>query len=170
VVIETDGRYEQMDSLKAAFDGAPDTGTDVVGHSLDTVAAHPGIQARQQGAAAGQTCQQCPVVASCGGDLYPHRYRTASGFDNPSVYCPDLFALISHISSRLPARPTGELDISPHTLDGRSFQALARGSGDAASLAQLIEAEHARNFFGRPCQPNSGCKTQTSIRRTKKPS
>ena len=35
VVIETDGSYEQVDSLKAAFDGAPDTGTDVFGHSLD---------------------------------------------------------------------------------------------------------------------------------------
>ena len=143
VVIETDGHYEQVDSLKAAFDGAPETGTDVFRHSLDTVAAHPGIQARQQGAAGlCQTCQQCPVLASCGGGLYPHRYRTGNGFDNPSVYCTDLLALISHISSRLPARPAGELDIHPHTLDGRSFQALAGGSGDAAGVVQLIEAEH----------------------------
>ncbi len=143
VVIETDGSYEQVDSLKAAFDGAPETGTDVFGHSLDTVAAHPGIQARQQGAAGlCQACRQCPVVASCGGGLYPHRYRTANGFDNPSVYCTDLLALIAHISSRLPARPAGELDIPSHTLDGRSFQALAGGFGDAAGLAQLIEAEH----------------------------
>ena len=143
VVIETDGSYEQVDSLKAAFDGAPETGTDVFRHSLDTVAAHPGIQARQQGAAGlCQTCQQCPVLASCGGGLYPHRYRTGNGFDNPSVYCTDLLALISHISSRLPAKPAGELDIPPHTLDGRSFQALAGGCGDAADMAQLIEAEH----------------------------
>lgn len=143
VVIETDGRYEQVDSLKAAFDGAPGTGTDVFGHSLDTVAAHPGIQARQQGAAGlCQTCQQCPVLASCGGGLYPHRYRTGNGFDNPSVYCADLIALISHISSRLPARPAGVLDVASHTLDGRSFRALAGGFGDAAGTAQLIEAEH----------------------------
>jgi uncharacterized protein len=143
VVIETDGSYEQVDSLKAAFGGAPETGTDVFRHSLDTVAAHPGIQARQQGAAGlCQTCQQCPVLASCGGGLYPHRYRTGHGFDNTSVYCTDLLALISHISSRLPARPAGELDIPSHTLDGRSLQALARGAGDAAGLAQLIEAEH----------------------------
>jgi uncharacterized protein len=143
VVIETDGSYEQVDSLKAAFDGAPETGTDVFGHSLDTVAAHPGIQARQQGAAGlCLTCQQCPVLASCGGGLYPHRYRTGNGFDNPSVYCADLLALISHISRRLPARPAGELDVASHTLDGRSFRALARGSGDAVGLAQLIEAEH----------------------------
>ena len=143
VVIETDGSYEQVDSLKAAYGGAPETGTDVFGDSLDTVAAHPGIQARQQGAAGlCPTCQQCPVLASCGGGLYPHRYRTGSGFDNPSVYCTDLIALISHISSRLPARVAGELNIPPHAVERTSFQALARGPGGPADLAQLAAAEH----------------------------
>jgi uncharacterized protein len=89
-----------------------------------------------------QTCRQCPVLANCGGGLYSHRYRTGHGFDNPPAYCTDLFALISHISSRLPAAPAGELDIPPHTLEARSFQSLAEGHGDAASLGQLIEAEH----------------------------
>jgi uncharacterized protein len=143
VVIETDGSYEQVDSLKAAFDGAPETGTDVFGHSLDTVAAHPGIQARQQGAdGLCQTCRECPVVDSCGGGLYPHRYRSGNGFDNPSVFCTDLLALISHISRRLPAGPAGGLDITAHTLGGTSFQALAGGFDDAADMAQLVEAEH----------------------------
>lgn len=143
VVIETDGSYEQVDSLKAAFDGAPETGTDVFRHSLDTVAAHPGIQARQQGAAGlCQTCQECPVVASCGGGLYPHRYRSGNGFANPSVYCTDLLGLISHISSRLPAGPALALEITAHTLSGTSFRALAGGFGNAADMAQLIEAEH----------------------------
>ena len=50
VVIETDGSYEQVDSLKAAFEGAPATGFDVFRHALDAVARHPGILARQQGA------------------------------------------------------------------------------------------------------------------------
>ncbi len=92
-----------MDSLKAAFDGAPDTGTNVFDHDLDTVARHPGIQARQQGIAGlSTTCQQCPVVASCGGGLYTHRYRTGNGFDNPSVFCADLLKLITHIGSHPP--------------------------------------------------------------------
>ena len=80
-VIETDGSYEQVDSLKTAFDGAPATGLDVFGHSLDVVSQHPGITARQQGLAGlCRTCQECPVVASCGGGLYTHRYRSATGF------------------------------------------------------------------------------------------
>src|SRR5215470_5668994 len=34
-VVETDGSYEQVDSLKAAFEGAPETGTNVFDHDLD---------------------------------------------------------------------------------------------------------------------------------------
>jgi hypothetical protein len=32
---------------------------------------------------------------------YPDRYRAGAGFLNISVYCPDLFKLISHIRSRV---------------------------------------------------------------------
>ena len=41
VVIETDGSYEQVDSLKVAYEGAPETGMNVFSHSLDMVAAAP---------------------------------------------------------------------------------------------------------------------------------
>ena len=107
-VVETDGSYEQVDSLKAAYDGAPDTGMNVFDHAIDAVARHPGILARQQGIAAlSSTCQECPVVSSCGGGLYTHRYGAENGFDNPSVYCADLLALISHVRSHLPEQQSG---------------------------------------------------------------
>jgi uncharacterized protein len=141
-VIETDGSYEQVDSLKAAFDGAPETGTNVFDHALDVVARHPGILARQQGMAGlCQTCQECPVVTSCGGGLYTHRYRETNGFANPSVYCADLLKLITHISSHLPAEPAGGPAKPVHVMSGQDFQALAAGLGDAAAVTQLIEAQ-----------------------------
>ncbi|MGH3067146.1 MAG: FxsB family cyclophane-forming radical SAM/SPASM peptide maturase [Streptosporangiaceae bacterium] len=148
VVIETDGSYEQVDSLKAAFEGAPETGMNVFEHAIDVVGQHPGIVARQQGMAAlSQTCQECPVVSSCGGGLYTHRYREGSGFANPSVYCPDLFKLISHISSYLPEEAGGR---PTHAISGPSFEALAAGFGDAAAVTSLIEAERslARGLLG----------------------
>ena len=142
VVIETDGSYEQADSLKAAFDGAPETGTNVFDHALDVVAQHPGILARQQGVAGlCQTCQECPVITSCGGGLYTHRHRAANGFANPSVYCADLLKLISHVSSRLPEEPAGVPEAPVHVMSGQDFQALAAGFGDAAAVTRLIEAE-----------------------------
>jgi len=79
VVVETDGTYEQADSLKTAFDGAPVIGMDAVNHDLDAVARHPGIGARQQSLAGlCAICQACLVVTTCGGSLYAHRYRTGS--------------------------------------------------------------------------------------------
>jgi uncharacterized protein len=142
MIIETDGSYEQVDSLKAAFDGAPETGMNVFDHALDLAAQHPGILARQQGLAGlCQTCQECPVVTSCGGGLYTHRYRTGNGFANPSVYCTDLLKLISHISSRLPEEPAAANGTPTHVIRSEDFRALAAGLGDGAAVAQLIEAQ-----------------------------
>ena len=141
-VIETDGSYEQVDSLKATFDGAPATGLNVFDHSIDLVAQHPGIAARQQGLAVlCQTCQECPVVTSCGGGLYTHRYRAATGFHNPSVYCADLLKLITHISECLPQLGAGQPEAPTHIMDDRAFRALAAGFGDAEAIAQLTEAQ-----------------------------
>ncbi|MFE4060750.1 radical SAM/SPASM protein FxsB, inactivated metallohydrolase extension form [Streptomyces sp. NPDC059096] len=106
VVVETDGTLEQVDSLKSAYEGAAATGFDVFTHTLDEVAAHPGVRTRQLGlAGVSEECRRCPVVRSCGGGLYTHRYRSRpgaspGGFDNPSVYCADLTALIGGIESR----------------------------------------------------------------------
>ena len=108
LVVETGGEWEQVDSLKTAYDGAPmlirpaDSGeTDVLNvfdHSVDAAAAHPAVAARQHGAAdLSDTCKSCELLERCGGGHYAHRYRTGSGFRNPSVYCEDLKALITHI-------------------------------------------------------------------------
>ncbi|MEV7303814.1 radical SAM/SPASM protein FxsBH, inactivated beta-hydroxylase extension form [Streptomyces clavifer] len=106
VVIETDGQLEQVDSLKSAYEGAAATGFDVFSHSFDDVAAHPGVRARQLGlAGVSETCRRCPVVRSCGGGLYTHRYRAANDFDNPSVYCRDLEALVRGIEARVAVHP-----------------------------------------------------------------
>ncbi|WP_245991316.1 radical SAM/SPASM protein FxsBH, inactivated beta-hydroxylase extension form [Streptomyces spongiicola] len=124
VVVETDGTLEQADSLKTAYEGAAATGFDVFAHTFDEVAAHPGVRARQLGlAGVAGTCRECPVVRSCGGGLYSHRYRSGTGFDNTSVYCTDLEALVRGIEHRTAARSVpaavaddGELRSEQHEL------------------------------------------------------
>jgi uncharacterized protein len=99
VVIETDGSYEQNDALKTTVDGGAATGLDVRSHSLDEVAGHLATAAPVQPAA---ECRACPVGSVCGGGLRAHRFRDGS-FEQPSVYCPDLFAVIRHIERRVRA-------------------------------------------------------------------
>ncbi|GLY50576.1 FxsB family cyclophane-forming radical SAM/SPASM peptide maturase [Lentzea sp. NBRC 102530] len=105
LVVETDGSYEQVDSLKAAYEGAAATGLNAFDHPLDDVLALPGVTARQIGAdALSDTCRRCKFAEVCGGGLYSHRYRPGTGFLNPSVYCADLYALISHVERRVTAQ------------------------------------------------------------------
>ncbi|CNE98033.1 Anaerobic sulfatase-maturating enzyme homolog YdeM [Mycobacterium tuberculosis] len=135
LVVETDGGYEQADSLKTAFDGAPGTGMDVFRHSIEEVGEHPGIRARRGGLAAlCGTCRACPVVAACGGGLYAHRYRgDGSRFANPSVYCADLSALIEHLAERDARRS----QVLPFAV----VRSLATGRGGSAEIARLGTAQ-----------------------------
>jgi uncharacterized protein len=104
VVVETDGSIEQSDILKSAYPGAPATGLHVSHDSFDSVLALPSMAARQIGLRGlGSDCRACEIRRTCGGGLYAHRYRSGSGFANPSVYCPDLLRLIPHIRSAMEA-------------------------------------------------------------------
>jgi uncharacterized protein len=143
VVIETDGAIEQADSLKTAYDRAPATGFDVHRHRLSEAATHPGFAARAGGPGAlCAQCRACPVVDLCGGGLYAHRFRSGSGFQNPSVYCPDLLALVTHVDPRRRVgRGAGE-HLPTHSLSGTDFDALAGGHGGESAIAALVEAQH----------------------------
>jgi uncharacterized protein len=97
VVVETDGWIEQVDNMKATYHGAAATGLHVENDPFEAALLLPGFVARQIGARGlSATCLTCPVHRVCGGGMYAHRYRSGSGFANPSVYCPDLFRLITH--------------------------------------------------------------------------
>jgi uncharacterized protein len=134
--IETDGSYEQVDSLKVTYDGAPATGLNVFSDGLDAVARHPDIVARQQGLdGLERTCQKCPVVTSCGGGMYAHRYRSGHGFDNPSVYCADLLKLITHVAQQ-------QSQISDHhEMSEEDFRGLASGRGSASAVRRLADGQ-----------------------------
>ncbi|MFF3334625.1 FxsB family cyclophane-forming radical SAM/SPASM peptide maturase [Streptomyces sp. NPDC002888] len=99
-VVDTDGALTLSDQLKSAYEGADRTGLDVHRHPFDALLDHPGVVARRLGARGpAAPCRACPVGAVCGGGHYPHRYRAGHGYLNPSVYCPDLMALIRHVAA-----------------------------------------------------------------------
>jgi uncharacterized protein len=136
IVIETNGDFEAVDSLKSTFDGATHLGYNAFDHQLDDVATDHRVQARQLGAEGlCQRCQECSLANVCGGGYLPHRYSGGENFANPSVYCADLMKLIRHIRLRV-----GE--------------ELTRSGLRAASLS-LIEASPSPNLSGNqaPSEP-----------------
>jgi len=103
ITIATDGAYEGVDCLKAAYPGVEQLGLNVFEHDLDKVLAHPMINIRQIGLEAlPEECRGCDLASTCGGGYFAHRYRPETGFRNPSIYCADYKKLIRHIQGRLP--------------------------------------------------------------------
>ncbi|GGP95364.1 uncharacterized protein BKA00_003838 [Actinomadura coerulea] len=101
-VIETDGAIEYSDLLKPVTAASAGTGLNVLRDSLEAARALPAAVERQLGAAGlCERCRACPLVAVCGGGLQAHRYRHGTGFDNPTVYCPDMIRLIEHVRGRV---------------------------------------------------------------------
>ncbi len=142
VVVETDGEIEQADWLKTVAQGAPATGFHIDRHGFDEAAAHPGFLARATGLAGlSATCRACPVVRTCGGGLYGHRFSSAGGFDNPSVYCADLLRLIGTVQDRRGDRPAAEPAPRAHALPGPAFDELAAGHGGVRALSGLVEVQ-----------------------------
>lgn len=104
VVINTDGAFEQVDSLRTVAPGEAGTGLTVHVDSLDDVLAHPALRRRQSGRAGlVGDCRRCRLLAACGGGNYAHRFRTGTGYQNRSVYCADLQKYIEHVRTAVQA-------------------------------------------------------------------
>ena len=160
LVVETDGEWEQVDSLKTAYDGAPATGFDVFAHSADEAAAHPAVAARRRGMASlGPECQKCSVVGRCGGGLVSHRYRTGTGFRNPSVYCADLKALIHHVEAPAARIAEDGAQMEFQGLSPREVDAIAQrpAPADLVRRAARVQLSMTRALLARVGERISAC-------------
>lgn len=102
VVIESDGSIEGVDTLRSVEEGASWLGLDVFHATFDEAALHPKSLYRQSGKdALAEQCRSCPLVEVCGGGHRAHRFSSARGYRNPSVYCADLDHLIRHVQRSL---------------------------------------------------------------------
>jgi uncharacterized protein len=97
-IVDTDGSLEPLDSLRACGDGFTNVSlnvrTDPVSALYDQTVFQVGLLG-QDGLC--ETCQACPLHDICGAGYLPHRFSTANGLRNQSVYCRDLWKLINHI-------------------------------------------------------------------------
>lgn len=102
ITINSDGDYEGVDTLKSTGNSSQVIGYNVFNNSLDEVLEHQAVQQRQIGIKAlCEKCLSCEHLKRCYGGYYPHRYKKTNGFDNESVYCEDLFYLISRMKEDL---------------------------------------------------------------------
>ena len=99
LTIETDGSYHTSDILKVAFENASYMGIDLQSSSIDNALCNDKISEYNMWLSKErlpQKCKKCPYGGICGGGSLPHRYSPENLFDNPTIYCEEMFALIRH--------------------------------------------------------------------------
>jgi uncharacterized protein len=112
--VMTDGSVEAHDVLRIAGDGFTQTMFNIFEHPIDEVRNEPRWKAaRDASINLCETCRQCKFMKACGGGYLPHRFSKTNGYDNPSVYCGDLYSMFENMQSVLArhlyvSKPDGE--------------------------------------------------------------
>ena len=99
LTIETDGTYHTSDILKVAYENASAIGFGVNEASIETALLNEKVEQYNsllKPETLPNKCKSCSYSHLCGGGSLPHRYDEKTGFNNPSVYCDEMFALINH--------------------------------------------------------------------------
>ena len=108
LIVETDGEIETMDALRVCKHRLPSTGLTVHADSFDALRwRNPWVyEVTTRGAPIPSACEPCRYARVCAGGSLPHRYSEAAGFENPSVWCTDIQALLDRMSTAIAdARP-----------------------------------------------------------------
>ena len=100
--VMTDGSVEAHDVLRIAGNGVTQTTFNIFDHTIDDVRNEPRWKAaRDASINLCEKCRQCKFMNACGGGYLPHRFSKTNGYDNPSVYCDDLYAMFETMQSVL---------------------------------------------------------------------
>jgi uncharacterized protein len=88
--------------LRIAGKGVTQTDFNIFEHAIDDVRNEPGWKAaREASINLCEKCRQSPFMTACGGGYLPHRFSRKNGYDNPSVYCDDLYAMFENMQTVL---------------------------------------------------------------------
>ena len=100
--VMTDGSVEAHDVLRIAGDGFTQTKFNIFEHAIDEVRNEPRWKAaRDASINLSGKCRQCKFMNACGGGYLPHRFSKKNSYDNPSVYCDDLYSMFENMQSVL---------------------------------------------------------------------
>ncbi len=135
--VMTDGSVEVHDVLRIAGYGVTLTSFNIFDNAFEDIKNDAQwLAARHASLNLHEKCQKCPYMQICGGGYLPHRYSKAGGYDNPSAYCDDLFALLDYMGGVL------ESQVYVSEPAGRRIE-IAEAMAIAEKPAELAEAEPA---------------------------
>jgi len=103
VFVESDGAIEGLDVLRVCKEGMAKTGLNVINDDFARIAEVSGLHqaAIFDGVPLPGACKDCPERTTCAGGSLQHRYSSANGFDNRTVWCEDMLALFGRMRQLL---------------------------------------------------------------------
>jgi len=98
--ILTDGSIEPLDVLRIAGASSTRTACNVFDNALQDIVDDAGWKAaRRASLDLCEKCRNCKYMMACGGGYLPHRFSKENGYNNPSVYCDDLYSIFEHMQA-----------------------------------------------------------------------
>jgi uncharacterized protein len=103
LVIDTNGSIKKNDTLKSSAPGDAFAENWKSGSGeLARVATSNDFEAYHRAQRPSSVvCRSCPLLDICGGGMLTHRFSSAAGYDNPTVFCLDQKLLISRMLEHL---------------------------------------------------------------------
>jgi uncharacterized protein len=104
ITIETDGSYHTSDILKVAYENASAMGISLFNASIcdainsNKVKEYNNLLKQEN---LPQECKLCEIKGICAGGCLPHRYSQYNRFNNPTIYCAEIKALVAHAKKNL---------------------------------------------------------------------
>jgi uncharacterized protein len=129
IVVETDGSYTDHDVFKITGDNGARLGASVFDAPFADLARSTklrehGHRLTFEGLAA--ECRTCPVVEACGGGCVMHRSHPERGLEAPTVYCGEMFGLLSAATRLLRESLAESTEGTVDRLAGRGPELVAR--------------------------------------------
>lgn len=154
LVIETDGTYHIHDVLKITEDQGSAIHMNLGQHSFidaekaEKIQLHRKLLSKE---GLSRTCQACKHVKVCGGGFIAHRFNV-NGYENPSIYCRELYSLIEHITDKVTKKLTEAAEKKGQMLLPEfNFQQMTAfySSHTSHELIEKLEEHRLRKLFSR---------------------
>lgn len=102
ITLLTDGSLEPLDYLRISGNEFTKSPYNIFDHELQDLQNHPLWQEVYHASLnLAEKCNDCKFKYACGGGPVQSRWNTQSRYNNPSVYCEDLYGLFDYVKNRV---------------------------------------------------------------------
>lgn len=102
ITLMTDGSLEPLDYLRISSNGFTASSFNIFSHDLEDLQSHVlWKEVYESSLNLAEKCNNCKFKYPCGGGPIQTRWSSENRFNNPSVYCDDLYQLFDYVGNKI---------------------------------------------------------------------